>query len=78
MPHDIPRFKQPIKVKFDVVGENNVIFIQKDDESNRDHKILDIWRVYPVKAKEGYATLELTSFSKNFVSLANGIFKVEE
>lgn len=65
-------------MNFDAVGENNVIFIQKDDERHRDHQILDIWRGYPVKAKDGYASLYLTSFCKNFVSLASGIFKVEE
>ncbi len=52
-PHDIPRFKQPIKVNFEAYSDNNVIFIQKNDERNRHHQILDVWRGYPVKAIDG-------------------------
>jgi hypothetical protein len=49
-------------VKFEAESENNVIFIQKNDERNLHHQILDLWTGYPVKAIDGYATLALTSF----------------
>jgi len=31
LPHDVPRFKQPVEVKFEAVSEENVVYIQKVD-----------------------------------------------
>ena len=60
------------------MSEKNVVFIQKNDDLNSDHILLDVWRAYPAIATDGYAALTLTSFSMTFVSEATGVFQIEE
>ena len=78
LPHDVPRFKQPVKVKFEALSEENVVYIQKVDPTQPNLQLLEVWRAYPAKAKDNQVALTLTSFSIAFVSEATDMFQIED